>query len=91
MLLVLTSCGSDGGDSAVQVAQARVVAKEKAVSAARADATAASEAFCEASSAYISALDRYGDVLTATAPTVGDVNDAGSDLVEPREDALGNA
>jgi peptidoglycan hydrolase-like protein with peptidoglycan-binding domain len=75
----------------VKVAQARVAAKEKALSTARADATAATAAFCQASSTYVGALDRYGDVLTATAPTVGDVNDAGSDLAEPREQAMQNA
>ena len=89
--VVLMACGSDGGDNAVQVAQAQVAAKEKALSAAQSDATAAAAAFCDASTAYVTALDRYGDVLTATAPTVGDVNDAGSDLAEPREESLGNA
>ena len=89
--VVLVACGSDGGNNAVQVAQARVTMKEKALSAARADATAATAAFCEASTAYIGTLDRYGDVLTATAPTVGDVNDAGTDLAEPREEAIGKA
>ena len=89
--VVLVACSGDGGTNAEQVAQARVALKEKALSAARADATAATAAFCEASSAYIVALDRYGDVLTATAPTVGDVNDAGSDLAEPRDQALGKA
>jgi peptidoglycan hydrolase-like protein with peptidoglycan-binding domain len=89
--VVLVACSGDGGTNAVQVAQARVAQKEKALSAARADAAAATAAFCEASSAYVVALDRYGDVLTATAPTVGDVNDAGSDLAEPREQALAKA
>jgi peptidoglycan hydrolase-like protein with peptidoglycan-binding domain len=89
--VVLVACSSDGGKNAVQVAQARVTVKEKALSAARADATAATAAFCEASKAYVTALDRYGDVLTATAPTVGDVTDAGSDLAQPREEAVGKA
>ena len=89
--VVLVACGSDGGDSALEVAQARVEAKEKALSAAREDATAATAAFCEASSAYVLGLDRYGDVLTATAPTVGDGNDAGAELSEPREEAIGSA
>jgi peptidoglycan hydrolase-like protein with peptidoglycan-binding domain len=90
-VVVLVACGSNGGDSAVEVAQAQVAAKEKALSAARDDAKAAHAAFCDASSAYIGALDRYGDVLTATATTVGDVRDAGADLAEPRKDALGDA
>ena len=37
------------------------------------------------------ALDRYGDVLTQTAPTVGDVTDAGSDLAKPRAGAFDSA
>ena len=37
---------------------------------------------------YILALDRYGDVITAEAPTVGDVVTGGSDLREPRDDTL---
>ena len=40
-VVVLVACGSDGGDSAVEVAQAQVAAKEKALSAAREDAKAA--------------------------------------------------
>jgi peptidoglycan hydrolase-like protein with peptidoglycan-binding domain len=89
--VVLVACGSDGGDSAVQAAKARVTLKEKALSTAQADATAATAAFCEASTALVKSLDRYGDVLTATAPTVGDVNDAGTDLAKPREEAVGSA
>ena len=37
------------------------------------------------------AIDRYGDVLNATAPTVGDVKDAGADLAAPREAAFAGA
>jgi peptidoglycan hydrolase-like protein with peptidoglycan-binding domain len=68
-----------------------VTLKEKALSSAQADATAATAAFCEASTSLVRSLDRYGDVLTATAPTVGDVNDAGTDLAKPREEALASA
>ena len=35
------------------------------------------EKFCGDAQTYIVALDRYGDVLTSTAPTVGDVRDGG--------------
>ena len=58
---------------------------------AEADLTAAGKAFCEASKTYIVALDRYGDVINATAPTVGDVRAAGADLAEPRDDAFTGA
>ena len=44
-------------------------------------------------STYITALDRYGDVLNQTAPTVGDVKEAGADLTKPRSETVdaGNA
>jgi peptidoglycan hydrolase-like protein with peptidoglycan-binding domain len=90
--LALAGCSSDGdGSGALKVAQAKVTAKEKALSAAKADATAATAAFCDASATYIAALDRYGDVLTQTAVTVGDVTTAGTDLAEPREDVTAAA
>jgi peptidoglycan hydrolase-like protein with peptidoglycan-binding domain len=90
--LALAGCSSDGdGSGALKVAQAKVTAKEKALSAAKADATAATAAFCGASATYITALDRYGDVLTQTAVTVGDVTTAGTDLAEPREDVTAAA
>ena len=71
----LAGCAGEVSD--VDRAQAQVDAKEKAVADAQAELTAASEDFCEASETYIVALDRYGDVLNDTAPTVGDVRDAG--------------
>ena len=91
-MLALAGCGG-GGDSStsVQVAQARVSAKEKAVTDAKADLADQSAQFCDASTTYIVALDRYGDVLNETAPTVGDVNDAGTDLEQPRGDAMAKA
>ncbi|WP_344091427.1 peptidoglycan-binding domain-containing protein [Microbacterium deminutum] len=73
------------------MAQARVTAKENAVTQAEADLAAASGEFCDASKTYITALDRYGDVLNATAPTVGDIRVAGADLTEPRADAFAGA
>ncbi len=77
--------------SPVDKAQAQVTAKEKAVKEAKTAQTAASDTFCQSSKTYITALDRYGDVLTQTAPTVGDVTDAGSDLARPRADAFNSA
>jgi peptidoglycan hydrolase-like protein with peptidoglycan-binding domain len=88
LLVALSGCSDDPEQTAVEVAQANVSAKEQAVADAEAEAAAAAEAFCAASSDYITALDRYGDVLTQTAPTVGDVRDAGSDLEQPREETL---
>jgi peptidoglycan hydrolase-like protein with peptidoglycan-binding domain len=40
---------------------------------------------------YITALERYGDVLTSTAPTVGDVRDAGADLAQPGDEVAAAA
>jgi murein L,D-transpeptidase YcbB/YkuD len=92
-MLALSGCGGGGGEGSteVKVAAARVSAKETAVTDAKAELADTSAQFCGASKTYIVALDRYGDVLTQTAPTVGDVTDAGSDLEQPREDALTKA
>ena len=86
LLVALSGCSSDPAVTPVEAAQAEVAAKEKALADAEAEATATAAAFCEASATYITALDRYGDVLNETAPTVGDVKDAGKDLTAPRED-----
>ncbi|MDQ7992772.1 MAG: peptidoglycan-binding domain-containing protein [Propionicimonas sp.] len=86
----LAGCGTMPVDP-VQAAQANVATKEKALAAARSEASAAEAAFCTAGADYLAALDGYGDVLVQTAPTVGDVRSAGADLVEPREDVLGAA
>lgn len=92
VLLAVAACDSAGdGSSALKAAQAKVSAKEKALEDAQADLAAKSSAFCEASATYITALDRYGDVLTPTASTVGDVKQAGADLAQPREDAMAGA
>ena len=92
LVLAMAGCEADGdGSSAVKVAEARVSAKEKALADAKSDLTDKSAAFCGTAATYITALDRYGDVLNATAPTVGDVKDAGTDLTQPSEDAFAAA
>ena len=91
VILGVTACSSGSGEGAVAVAQARVTQKEAALSTAKAEATAASTAFCTASQTYITAVDRYGDVLNATTPTVGDVRSAGQELAAPRQTALDGA
>ena len=88
---VVALAGCSGEISSVDRAQAQVTAKEKAVTQAEADLTAASATFCDASKTYITGLDRYGDVLNATAPTVGDVREAGKDLTDPRDAAFDGA
>jgi peptidoglycan hydrolase-like protein with peptidoglycan-binding domain len=84
-----TSSGDDE-DSATDLerAQADVAAKEKDLAEAQDTAQGAIDAFCSGSIDYVKALDRYGDVITAEAPTVGDVVTGGSDLREPRDEAL---
>ncbi len=87
LLLALIGCSGDAQDSSLRAAQAKVTAKEKDLTEAQAAAKTAATEFCTASTTYVTAIDRYGDVLNATAPTVGDVKDAGSDLAQPGEDA----
>lgn len=86
LLAALTGCSNEPPLTPVESAQAQVSASQEALAAAEAEATATGAAFCEASATYITALDRYGDILNETAPTVGDVKDAGQDLTAPRED-----
>ncbi|SFS14563.1 Peptidoglycan-binding (PGRP) domain of peptidoglycan hydrolases-containing protein [Microbacterium sp. cf046] len=85
----LAGCAAEVSD--VDRAQAQVNAKQKALTEAEADLAAASTQVCDASETYIVALDRYGDVLHDTAPTVGDVRVAGADLSAPRDDAFEGA
>ncbi|WP_457101940.1 peptidoglycan-binding domain-containing protein [Microbacterium sp. P5_E9] len=93
VLVTLAAVGLAGcsDSSGVDRAKAQVTAKEKALTQAEADFTAASGAFCDASKDYIVALDGYGDVITATAPTVGDVTAAGADLAKPGKGAFDSA
>ena len=64
---------------------------QQALSDAQSNFTAKSAEFCKNSQSYITALDRYGDVLNQTEPTVGDVKDAGTDLQQPSADAISSA
>jgi murein L,D-transpeptidase YcbB/YkuD len=88
--MILVGCGDDG-DNDVQRAQARVDAEQHDLADAQEAAEAAANAFCDQARDYITALDGYGDVLTSTKPTVGDVQDAGTDLAEPGEDVAAGA
>jgi peptidoglycan hydrolase-like protein with peptidoglycan-binding domain len=74
----------------VKLAQAQVSAKQRALADAQTTLAEKSTAFCNSSRNYITALDRYGDVLHQTASTVGDVKAAGHDLEEPRQQAISN-
>lgn len=90
LLVGAAGCSGEASDS-VRLAQANVAAKEQALADAQTQQAQAEAAFCTSSATYITALDRYGDLLTQTAPTVGDVTDAGTDLTEPREDVMAAA
>jgi murein L,D-transpeptidase YcbB/YkuD len=90
-VLALAGCGSNDSGDPVKRAEARVAHQERVLADAQAAFDEASSAFCQSAGSYIGALDRYGDLLHATAPTVGDVRDAGADLADPREEAIGAA
>jgi len=91
LALTLSGCGGGDGDARATVAQNRVENKQQALDEARSGLKTKVDGFCRSAASYISALDRYGDVLTGTAPTVGDVTEAGADLAEPRSDVLADA
>ena len=86
VLLAAAGCGSGDGDAQVRRAEKQVSEKQEALAQANAELGATVDAFCRSSAAYVTALDRYGDIITGTAPTVGDVTDAGAELAEPRSD-----
>jgi murein L,D-transpeptidase YcbB/YkuD len=78
------ACGEEEVDP-VAAAQRRVEEAQEAVAEAQTAFDEASAAFCEDSRDYITAVDRYGQLITQRAATVGDVRTAGADLEEPRE------
>jgi len=82
--------GGDDDDETTDLerAQAQVAAAEKDLAEAQDESQKATDAFCSGGTDYVKALDRYGDIITSSAPTVGDVVTGGADLREPREDAL---
>lgn len=90
-LVVAGLAGCTGELSPIDAAEAQVTAAEESVTEAEAALKDASDTFCQASETYIVALDRYGDVLNATEPTVDDVTVAGTDLAKPRDRAFDGA
>ncbi len=69
----------------VAAAEARVEAAESGVTDSQEALEAAHGQFCVDAESYIEVLDRYGKLFTDDVATVGDVETAGADLVEPRE------
>lgn len=91
ILLGLSGCGEGDGDVALRAAEAQVRSSQAALDEAEAAAVAARASLCEQSASYITAVDVYGDVLAASATTVGDVRNAGADLAEPRDEVAAAA
>ena len=96
--LMASACSDDDdGDDGDEVATEETTAPEDPVAAAEArvaeavtgvtDSQEALEAahaqFCVDAESYIEVLDRYGQLFTDDAATVGDVETLGADLVEP--------
>jgi peptidoglycan hydrolase-like protein with peptidoglycan-binding domain len=90
-MLAVAGCGGGDGDAQMRLAEKRLSDKQQAFAEAQAELAGQIDAFCRSSVGYVTALDRYGDVLNETAPTVGDVKDAGADLAEPRADVIAAA
>ena len=91
LFATLSACSTPEPErTPVELAQADVAAKEKALTEAQTAVTDASAEFCRGGSRT---SWRWTATATSspTAVTVGDVNDAGSDLEEPREDAMSGA
>src|SRR3954447_24833413 len=64
LMVPLTACDSSGdGSTELRVAEAKVTAKQQAFTDAQADLKSKSDDFCDASADYLTALDRYGDVI----------------------------
>jgi peptidoglycan hydrolase-like protein with peptidoglycan-binding domain len=89
-VLALSACGGDSR-SDVEKAQAKVTSKQKAVTEAQTAFDHASQSFCTKSKTYVEAIDRYGNILTQSAVTVGDVKTAGADLAKPKADVKASA
>ncbi len=86
VMLAVAGCGD--GDARVRLAERQLTDKQEALAEARAELTTRTDAFCRSGASYVTALDRYGDLLNETAPTVGDVKEAGAELTEPRSDVM---
>jgi peptidoglycan hydrolase-like protein with peptidoglycan-binding domain len=87
---MLTAC-TDDPESEVDRAQARVDKAKSDLADAKDAATDATDDFCGQTAEYVTALDRYGDLLHASTPTVGDVRTAGEDLAAPADDVVASA
>ena len=90
-LAMLAACGDDNGSgtqAGVSAAQARVTSAQSDLDEANNAAAAAKQSFCKEATDYVTALDRYGQLLTDSKTTVGDVKTGGADLAAPRQSAV---
>jgi peptidoglycan hydrolase-like protein with peptidoglycan-binding domain len=99
LLLLTTACSDDsepsstGGTPAtadttvdpVAAAEARVATAQTALTSAKDALASAGQQLCGQAGDYVTALDRYGKLLSEDQATVGDVKTAGADLATPRE------
>ncbi|MET8151453.1 peptidoglycan-binding domain-containing protein [Actinoplanes sp. NPDC005259] len=90
-MLAVAGCGGGDGGGQVRLAEKRLADKQQALTEAQAELAGRVDAFCRTSAGYVTALDRYGDLINETAPTVGDVKDAGAELTEPRAEVVSGA
>src|SRR4051794_8967256 len=70
----------------VAAAQQRVTDAEDGVTQAQEGLTSAHGTFCDSTTSYVTALDRYGRIFIDRAATVGDITTLGADLVQPKAD-----
>ena len=89
-VLAVAGCGG-GGDGPADRPERQVERKQQALADAQAESHAQRDAFCRSSATYLKALDRYGDLLAQSEPTVGDVKTAAADLTDPRADVVSSA
>ena len=68
----------------VAAAEQRVTDAQDGVTQSQDDLDAAHGAFCDSTTSYVTALDRYGRIFLDRAATVGDINTMGADLGEPK-------
>ncbi|WP_245923744.1 peptidoglycan-binding domain-containing protein [Paractinoplanes atraurantiacus] len=91
VVLAVAGCGGGDGDARVRMAERDLADSQERFAEAQAELAAKVDAFCQTSASYVTALDRYGDLINQTAPTVGDVKSAGAELAEPRSEVIGAA
>ena len=70
LTLALAGCGGDDGGTNLKRAQSRVTKAQEALADAKAELADKTSEFCASTATYITALDRYGDILSARTGTI---------------------